>query len=174
MRISDNQALSQVNPIDGVNAYQRQKEFSNHATPVSWGEDMVNISQEAQDKAAAAKEAAESETGIKSAQEEKEEETKAGFSEYMNKAKGKTPAPYSPEEQIKALKEKLVTLQSQMSKLATDTSMPESTKQSRISEINGQINDAMSLISKLEMQKRELEQQETAATTAGGGGFHIG
>ena len=51
--------------------------------------------------------------------------------------------------------------------------MPESAKQARISEINGQINDTMTLISKLEMQKRELEQQEMKAAS-GGGGFSFG
>ena len=172
MRISDAQALSPTSAITGVTAYQQQEEFSKSALPFSWGEDTVTLSEEAQAQAAAAK--ASAEAAIDAEQEEEEADAKASFSEYMDKAKGKTPMPYSPDEQIKVLKEKLVTLQSQLTNLATDTAMPESAKQSRISEINGQINDTMTLISKLEMQKRELEQQEMKAASGGGGGFSFG
>ncbi len=135
--------------------YQKQQEEKLTASPISWGEDKVSFSAEAQSKAQATTE---------NREDSDDEALNAAdqFKSYLDKTKGKTTGGSDPEAQIKALQEKLVALQAQMSKTAADDTMPSEAKESKISSINAQINSILSQIAELQSELAAMPGAEEA------------
>ncbi len=141
--------LSSEQAIPAASAETRERRNDPESTPASWGADTVSISPEARE-AQRAQQALqpEAEQGDGS---EAEQDPLGVFHSFLDKAKGQSAASGSPKEQIKALQQKLVSLQSKLAQIAS-SNMPEEAKGSQISTINGQINAIMNQISELAAQ----------------------
>ena len=102
--------LSSQQAIPAASAETRERRNDSEETPASWGADTVSISPEARE-AQRAQKARQPEAEQGDASEAKEDPVDA-FHSFLDKAKGQSAASGSPKEQIKALQQKLVSLQS--------------------------------------------------------------
>ena len=134
MRLEDVLQTAPTLQNQSLNAYQKQQEQES-SFPASWGPDTVSIS----DRARSASATASVNTAVPDEPQEEDGTTEA-FAEYMDKARGATSDSGSPEEQLEALRKKLKELEDQLSQVATSTSMPEETKNSRMQSLNAQIS----------------------------------
>ena len=121
---------------------------SSISSPLSWGADTVSISAEAR---AAQQAAATGDQNTDESEEEGEEDATAAFSDFLAKAKGAKVAS-DPSEQLEALKSKLTQLQSKKAQILASQELPDETKESQASAIDGQINQIIALIAELETQ----------------------
>ncbi len=134
--------LGYTEPVKTVTSGDKREE--NASVPLSWQNDTVSIS----DAAKAAQQAASAED------EQQEDDPAAMFSDYMKKARGQDGGASSgdPEEQIKALQEKLQKLTSQMEQTAKEDGTPDSAKSSKMEAISAEINQVISQIAELQAQ----------------------
>lgn len=130
MRIEDflNQSIS----AKQLSNYAKQPEAAAFSLPESRS-DSVSISQEGRE--------AQQSGGAFFTDTQETSEAKIAFKHYMDQAAGRVPsAPKSPEEKLKELAEKLKKLQTQLSDVVADESLPDQVKTSRMETLNAQIN----------------------------------
>ena len=144
--------------------YKKQEEGTSFL-PFSWNKDTVSFSPEAmaaQEAATAEKQAVVQNRQDEQAEEAEENDAVAAFSKYMKKASGKEGTPANIEEQIKALKEKLKTLNAQLSQVAMDKNLPEETRNSKVETVQNEIGQVIAQISELMSQSVDEDSAESA------------
>lgn len=156
MQIQDILSSEQSDYISSLTRKSEKDSESSNSTPLSWSADTVSISPEA----LAAQQASPTVNQNEQSAEEGEEDATAAFGEFMAKARGEKTSS-DPSEQLEALKSKLTQLQSKKAEVLSSPELPEETKLSQASAIDGQINQIVSQIAELESQMAQNESEAT-------------
>ena len=158
MQISDNLGAGRADPAESA-LYAKKKNESESSLPFSWGEDKVNISDEARAAQAAASQSGGENAADDDAAGDGKSDAARAFADYMQESRSKAQSSGSPEERLEDLKKKLEKLQSQMAQTAASTNLPEEIKETRIADLSSQVNAVMAQIAELSAETSAKQKQ---------------
>lgn len=161
-------ALNQSDPLTRAELRKKQLEEKMNAVPAAWGPDRVSISAEAREAVQTAGKSSEKASTEVDAKAKNAEEGKDGlgaeeeFATYMKKSRSRAQN-VEPEEELKALQDKLKSLQSQLVKISTSDT-PDASKSAMVENLNAQITSIMEKIAEVSARAASKKTKDAGGT----------